>query len=423
MSELRFQPSELTAIHSRTSTSVSIAPPRKVLRITRECPQFFPHNLLRMGNVESSAAKAASQGKPFSSRFAAELLRLQKTGLIRRMPAGATIFSEGDPGDGLFLVERGAVVLTTRVEHGQGRIINRVMAGDYFGEMALLDDEPRSATATAEIESIVSFIPKCDVIDLLQNSPTIVFDMLREFSQRMRATNRQILDEVMESERVGILGRFSQSFAHDMKNPLAGIVMGAELLAEGDLLPDLRRQISVQLVRQARRVAMMTEEMMAISRGQRPVLEMQPVNLADYLQKRLEEFRVDFKSRRLVLEFENLPPAVTLQLDGNRFEQALLNLLHNAADVLPLGGRVVFRFETLDRSVVIEIEDNGPGISPERIEQIFEPFFTHGKTKGTGLGLAICRRVLAAHGGTIRAIHQPGRGAIFRLELPTEPRH
>jgi signal transduction histidine kinase len=373
-----------------------------------------------MGNPDSNSVKADNQSKPFSSRFATELLKLQKTGLIRRIPAGSTVFVEGDPGDGLFLVERGCVVLTTRVDHGQGRVISRVVAGDYFGEMALLDDEPRSATATAEAESIVSFIPKCDVIELLNNSPTIVFDMFREFSQRMRSTNRQILDEVMQAERVGILGRFSQSFAHDMKNPLAGIVMGAELLAEGDLLPDLRRQISVQLVRQARRVAMMTEEMLSISRGQRPVLELQPVNFADYMQKRLDEFRVDFKSRRLDISFENLPPAVTLALDPSRFEQALLNILHNAADVLPLGGRVMIRFETMENRLALEIEDTGPGIAVERIEQIFEPFFTQGKTKGTGLGLAICRRVLAEHGGSIHALHQPGRGAIFRLELPTD---
>jgi signal transduction histidine kinase len=373
-----------------------------------------------MGNPATNSAIKDSQGKPFSSRFTSELLKLQKTGLIRRIASGATVFVEGDPGDGLFLVERGCIVLTTRVDQGQGRVISRVLAGDYFGEMALLDDEPRSATASAEAESIVSFIPKCDVIELLNNSPTIVFDMLREFSQRMRATNRQILDEVMQAERIGILGRFSQSFAHDMKNPLAGIVMGAELLAEGDLLPDLRRQISVQLVRQARRVAMMTEEMLSISRGQRPVLELQPVNFADYMQKRLDEFRVEFKSRRLDIGFENLPPALTLSLDPSRFEQALLNILHNSADVLPLGGGVMIRFETLEGRLAMEIEDTGPGISPERIEQIFEPFFTHGKTKGTGLGLAICRRVLAEHGGSIHALHQSGRGAIFRLELPTD---
>jgi signal transduction histidine kinase len=369
---------------------------------------------------DPSFAKGRIEGRPSRSRFASELLKLQKTSLIRRVSAGSTVFEEGDSGDGLFLVERGRVVLTTRLEHGQGRVISRVLSGDYFGEMALLDNEPRSATATAETESIVSFIPQCDVIELLGNSPLIVFEMLREFSQRMRATNRQILDEVMAAERIGILGRFSQSFAHDMKNPLAGIVMGAELLAEGDLLPELRRQISVQLVRQARRVAMMTEEMLAISRGQRPVLELHPVNFADYIHKRLEEFRVDFKSRRLVLEFENLPPAVTLQLDPSRLEQAFLNLLHNAADVLPLGGRVGFRFETMEDRVVMEIEDSGPGIAIERIEQVFEPFFTHGKTKGTGLGLAICRRVLTEHGGSIRCLYQADRGAVFRLELPTD---
>jgi signal transduction histidine kinase len=374
-----------------------------------------------MGAPDSAPKETGGHLKPFSSRFANELLKLQKTGLLRRVPAGSNVFEEGDAGDGLFLVERGRIVLTTKIDQGRGRIINRVEAGDYFGEMALLDDGSRSATATAEMDSIVSFIPKCDVMELLKHSPTIVFDMLREFSQRMRATNRQVIEEVVDAERIGLLGRFSQSFAHDMKNPLAGIAMGAELLAEGDLLPELRKQISGQLVRQARRVAMMTEEMLAISRGAKPMLDLRPVNLADYLQKRLDEFRIDFRSRRLDISFENLPPDLTMQFDPNRLEQALLNLLHNSADVLPAGGRVVLRFETLENAVAIEIEDNGPGISKERIEQVFQPFFTFGKTRGTGLGLSICRRVLEAHGGSIRALHQTGRGAIFRLELPLQP--
>ena len=267
-----------------------------------------------------SPGRAASGPKPFSSLFAKELLKLQKTGLLRRVPAGAAVFSEGDPGDGMYLLERGAVVITTSLETGRGRIINRIEAGDYFGEMALLDDGPRSATATAEVESLVSFVPKADVLQLIRNSPTIVFDMMREFSLRIRATNRQVVDEAISKERFDILGRFSFSFAHDLKNPLAGISMAAELLADESIPADLRKTVSGQLVRQARRVAMMTEEMLAISRGTKPSINLQPVDLTQFMIRKIEEFRIDFRSRRLEISTENLPPNVSVVIDATRIE-------------------------------------------------------------------------------------------------------
>lgn len=366
----------------------------------------------------TSPEKTASAQKAFSSLFAKELLKLQKTGLLRRVQPGVPVFSEGDPGDGLYLLERGSVVITTVLETGRGRIINRIEAGDYFGEMALLDDGPRSATATAETEAIVSFVPKADVLELIRHSPTIVFDMMREFSQRIRATNRQVVDEVISSERADILGRFSLSFAHDLKNPLAGISMAAELLADENIPPDLRQNLSRQLVRQARRVAMMTEEMLAISRGTKPAINLQKVDLTQFIMRKLEEFQIDFRSRRLDVSVENLPPNIQIEIDSARMEQLFLNLLHNSADALPDGGRAWFRFETGDSHLAIELEDSGPGISKERIEQVFEPFFTMGKAKGTGLGLSICRRVMEAHQGTIHALYRPGHGAIFRMELP-----
>ncbi len=365
-----------------------------------------------------SPGRPATGPKPFSSLFAKELLKLQKTGLLRRVPAGAAVFSEGDPGDGMYLLERGAVIITTSLETGRGRIINRIEAGDYFGEMALLDDGPRSATATAEVESLVSFVPKADVLQLIRNSPTIVFDMMREFSLRIRATNRQVVDEAISKERFDILGRFSFSFAHDLKNPLAGISMAAELLADESIPADLRKTVSGQLVRQARRVAMMTEEMLAISRGTKPSINLQPVDLTQFMIRKIEEFRIDFRSRRLEISTENLPPNLSVVIDATRIEQLFLNLLHNSADAMTDGGKAWFRFETGDSRLAIELEDSGPGITRDRIEQVFEPFFTLGKPKGTGLGLSICRRVMEAHGGSIRAIFQQGRGAIFRMEFP-----
>lgn len=356
--------------------------------------------------------------KPFGTLVARELLKLQKTGLHRRINEGEAVFTEGDPGDGLFVLESGTVVITTTIRPGHGRTLTRIHAGDYFGEMALLDEGLRSATATAEIDSVVSFVPKSQVMELIARAPIIAFEMMKEFSQRMRASNRQFVEEALSTERIGLLERFSFSFAHDLKNPLAGISMAAELLADETISRELRQTLSRQLVRQSRRVAMMTEEMLAISRGTKPAVNFQTVDLAHFIMRKVEEFQLDFQERRLEITLENLPPNLQVQIDPARIEQLLLNLLHNSADAMTGGGRAWFRFETGSSHVAIELEDSGPGISQERIEQVFTPFFTHGKVNGTGLGLSICRRVMESHGGTIRALFRQARGATFRMELP-----
>ncbi len=361
---------------------------------------------------------AAPAQHSISSLFAAELLKLRKMALLRRVPAGEAVFSEGDPADALYLLERGTVTITTQIEAARGRLITRIQPGDYFGEMALLDDGPRSATAVAETESLVARIPKADVLELIRSSPPIAFAMLREFGRRIRTTNHQMVEEIISGERNGLLGRFGLWFAHDLKNPLAGISMAAELLADETIPGDLRQNLSRQLVRQARRVATMTEEMLAISRGTRPELRLQATDLGQFFASKLEELRIDFRPRHLEIFAEGPPPPLVLPLDPARIEQLFLNLLHNSADAMPEGGRAWFSFSTTGGRLVVQLEDSGPGIGSDKVEKIFEPFFTLGKAKGTGIGLSICRRVMEGHGGTIRALSHPGRGAVFRMEFP-----
>jgi signal transduction histidine kinase len=96
-------------------------------------------------------------------------------------------------------------------------------------------------------------------------------------------------------------------------------------------------------------------------------------------------------------------------------------LVHNAVDAMkPKGGKVIFRFRTVDTMLVIEIEDTGKGIPPQIIGRMFEPFATYGKVGGTGLGLSICQRIAHDHGGTLTARNDPGHGAIFALTLPIQ---
>ena len=108
-----------------------------------------------------------------------------------------------------------------------------------------------------------------------------------------------------------------------------------------------------------------------------------------------------------------------VRVDVQRFERALLNIIKNAREAMPRGGRLRLAVSDAgDVGDVFEIEDNGRGMTPEVAAMIFEPFFTHGKPEGTGLGMPMACSVVNAHGGTIDVESQPGRGTRFEIKIP-----
>ena len=119
-----------------------------------------------------------------------------------------------------------------------------------------------------------------------------------------------------------------------------------------------------------------------------------------------------------MIEMPDHPPAVTVLLDPRRLSRVFFNLVHNATDVMPDGGKIFLRFQLNENEIVTEIEDTGPGIAPEIADKLFQPFATFGKTHGTGLGLSICKKIVEDHGGRIWVRNEAGRGAIFCFSLP-----
>jgi signal transduction histidine kinase len=107
-----------------------------------------------------------------------------------------------------------------------------------------------------------------------------------------------------------------------------------------------------------------------------------------------------------------------MMLDVRRLRRVFFNLIHNAFEVMPEGGRVTFDFMTHGKEIITEIEDTGPGIPAQIADTLFQPFVTFGKQQGTGLGLSICKKIIEDHRGRIWTRTEPGRGAIFCFSLP-----
>lgn len=364
--------------------------------------------------------QALATSKLFSGLLAEELQALEQTAQLRAYRAGQPIFKEGDDGDGIYVVVTGQVQISALVgQQGERRVLSRLEAGDFFGEMAVLDREPRSATALAETDTKLYFLPRADLLIMLERSPKLAVGLVKEFSLRMRDFNRQYIQEVLQAERLTLVGRFARSIVHDFKNPLNVIGISAEMAALDSATEEMRRSARTRIRKQVDRLSSMINELLEFTRGSQTSVVLAETDYAAYVHALVDEARAEVAVKNVTLEFENPPPSVMLLVDPGRLTHVFYNLIHNAVDAMvPDGGRIILRFRVEPQEVVTEIEDTGKGIAPEIAPRLFQAFATFGKAQGTGLGLSICRKIVEDHRGRIHALSEPGRGAVFVFSLP-----
>lgn len=358
------------------------------------------------------------QSKLFSTLTEEELRFLSTSTVERHFPPKTEVFRELEPGDGIYIVGEGLVQVSALVAEGDRRVLGRLGPGDFFGEMAVLDDEPRSATATTELESTLYFIPRESVRALLESSPRLALRLVREFSLRMREFNRRYVEEVVQAERLTMVGRFARTIVHDFKNPLNIIGLSADLLKMEKATPELRQKATLRIQRQVERLSGMISELLEFTRGTQHSVVPEPISFQNFVHEVVEELRPEAGDKRVSLVLRNQPSDALVLIDQKRLRHVFTNLVNNAIDVMPSGGTVFFSFDECENELVTHIEDTGPGIPAEILPRLFETFATFGKANGTGLGLSICKRIIEDHKGWIRATIEPGRGAIFSFALP-----
>jgi signal transduction histidine kinase len=363
---------------------------------------------------------ALEQSRLFTGLLGNELQALEQTVQLRGFKAGQQVFREGDPGDGFYVVQFGLVSISAAVHEQDRRVLSRIGPGDFFGEMALLDSEARSATAVAEQDTQAFFIARTDLIRLLEASPRLGLILMREFSRRMREINRQYIREVIQAERLTLVGRFARTIVHDFKNPLNVISLASELACMEATTAEDRKAAQKRIYRQVVRLTSMMHELLEFTRGSASRMVLAAMDYGHYIRSLAPELKQDLADREVTLAMENEPPSVKVQLAPQRINHLFFNLFNNAVDAMAgrPGGKILLRFSANASEVTTEVEDSGPGIAPEMATRLFEPFATFGKAHGTGLGLSICKKIVEDHGGRIVAKAEPGRGAIFSFTFP-----
>jgi signal transduction histidine kinase len=360
---------------------------------------------------------ALEASKPFRNLSTIELDALRKIAQERSYPSGAQIFKEGDSGDGIYVVREGRVEICLAMTENVHRVFANINPGEIFGEMAVVEFKPRSATAVAAVPTQVYFIPRDALLAMLDRSPTLSLQLLREISQRLRDFNKRYIDETLQAERLAVIGRFARSIIHDLKNPLSIISMSSELISSEHAKPESRQNAQARIRKQVERIADMIGDILDFTNSAQPRTYIGNTNYAQFTQAVLEEIRSDMELRKVVLEAQ-AAPALLLPIDPRRLRRVFHNLIANAADAMPGGGSVFVRYRLENNELMTEIEDTGTGIAPQIANTLFEAFATFGKEHGTGLGLSICKKIVEDHHGRIWARNEPGRGAVFAFALP-----
>jgi len=243
-------------------------------------------------------------------------------------------------------------------------------------------------------------------------------------------------DEIGELTRSfnDLLARLQEAFArerqfisdasHELKTPLTSINANAQLLLRwGDRDPTIRRDSLETIQHESASLAEMVNGMLTLAKADRgDTIPKEPVSLSIVAQEALRNVAPRASEKNLVLDFEAPNPSPLVEGDSHLLRQLVSNLVDNAIKFTSEGG-VRVRIGETERDATIEVEDTGPGISPDELAAVFERFYRADKARsrdvpGTGLGLAIVRSIAHVHGGEVEALRAPGGGALFRARFP-----
>ncbi|MCB2227846.1 MAG: HAMP domain-containing histidine kinase [Desulfarculaceae bacterium] len=217
------------------------------------------------------------------------------------------------------------------------------------------------------------------------------------------------------NQRFTELGRATTTVSHELKNPLGIIGNYAELLAGDPALNAKQNQQLGIILGQVERMRGLLEEVREYSLPLE--LALMPMDLHALVREVLELMGPASRRVRVRLVDEPWPPAPRVQGDPARLQQLISNLVQNALQASRPGGQVWLSTKEEDGAALLEVIDQGEGLTREEASRIFTPFYTT-KKDGTGLGLPICRRIAEAHGGSLELKGVPGKGATARLSLP-----
>ncbi|MBE9521627.1 MAG: cache domain-containing protein [Proteobacteria bacterium] len=262
-----------------------------------------------------------------------------------------------------------------------------------------------------------------DEIGVLQNT---FKDMLVSLEERDRHRRAEAENRLLQSEKQASIGRLAAGVAHEINNPLTGVLTFTRILLRSKDIGDKNLSHLQKIAESTVRVKKIVKGLLDFSR--QTELDREPTEINRLIRAVISAMENQALIKGVSIQFNSGEDLPMLTLDRNQLQSVLVNLIINALDAMEHGGNIMISTgislsasDTGTKGVEIAVTDTGCGISPEDLDKLFEPFFTTKEVgKGTGLGLAVSYGIVQRHGGTVRVQSEVGRGSTFTIWLPVE---
>ena len=368
-----------------------------------------------------------------------DLTRLEAVCHAQHWDAGAVVFEEGDIADRFYIVIAGSV----EVWKDYGRPDRDLLAvhghGHLFGEMALVDHLPRSATVVARKPTEVLYIGRGDFHDIISENSSIALSIMANISSMVRSSNESFTDSLrqrnreleranrelreaqeglVKAERLSTLGKFASLVLHDIRNPLSILRGYAEMIVhhnDAAADPQIDRNAH-RIIQEADRLNALASELLDFSRGE-VRLNVSPVDIGVLLERITDAIADRFSARKIEI-LRDVDVGGPVLADEGRLYRVFLNLADNARKAMSRGGTLTLRARREQRGLVVEFDDTGVGMSEEVQARIFEPFASFSEEGGSGLGMAIVKSIIDAHHGSLAITSSTDGGTTVSITLP-----
>ena len=350
---------------------------------------------------------------------------------------GKILFDEGDPADMFYIIMDGEVEVWKAYGTDDEDMLAVHGNGKLFGEMALIDNMPRSATVKTRTQTRLLQIGEHDFQNMIRENSSVAFSIVRSLSSMVRKSNETFLEdlkernlelekanidlksaheELIKKERLSNLGKFSSMILHDLRNPISTVKAYTELLLIDSDIPEKPKKYISNIKFETERINNLASELLDYSRGDIR-LDMKIVDLSGFLSNLETSVNRRFSSSNINIIFINnfTDHAV---FDVERMMRVMMNLAENARKALAGKGNFSITADKEVQALKFIIKDDGEGMSSDIQKHIFEPFYSSSRGGGTGLGMVIVKNIVEAHEGELEIISSPGKGTEIKISIP-----
>jgi len=290
-------------------------------------------------------------------------------------------------------------------------VISSVIYVRHFQTVASAFDASRYA-------EVLVFYLIALVVGMLANAQRRVTLSFQEAAATLALANRELREsheQIRRIDRLKTLGEVAAGLAHEIRHPLASILGALEIIEARARADSPETEFSRLAMAQVRRLDKLVWEFLRFARPHAPELRSMPLH--DVVAQVATLLGVEADRVGVTLAVEQVETRAQVSIDPLQMEQVLLNVILNAIQATPAGGRIVVREHLAQGELLVDVVDEGPGIAAEHVPRLFSPFFTT-REKGTGLGLAVAHHIVTAHQGRIDVHHTSPAGTCFRIRLP-----